>query len=589
MASAKHTRGTDECRRKSNRRGVIQTPPPRTGQETNNPSNTTPPSPALLVVLLTALLLAPFASSSLVLAQNPPGDEPPTQAQPRLELYVPPLIRAGEGDLLRIPVASSWPLRNVNATITPTKAAPKATTPPRYEKNTSTLYWAAPPDGHGTYTLAITATDTRGHNANAKSLLLILDRPDITPLPPPPLTLEEGESISLSADIADQDENSIHLFRWFFDRTYQGDSKNWTLPSRLATPGLHEVALLVKDSDGLTATATWPLDIGNTNEPPQLIQGLQDRVINVNNDVKLFDLREHFADPDGQPLVFSATPLPPPNTTLTVPYTVNVTLRITPEGIVRARPREEGVFFVTFTAKDPFNKTRTTPTVTILVTKNPHEVTLNLTPLCGDGICEDVERCSCEEDCGPCKEPQGACLNQWVCTEWGPCLPSNVQFRVCYDENECNNDVGKPDQSQACNYNGTCMDGVWNQGEEGVDCGGPCEPCPSCTDGVRNQGEEGVDCGGPCEPCPSCDDGQHNGNETGLDCGGPCEPCPAGEACILEQDCQSLVCTNNTCQPPTCTDNVQNGREEGVDCGGPCEPCPSCTDGVRNQGEEGVD
>jgi len=36
----------------------------------------------------------------------------------------------------------------------------------------------------------------------------------------------------------------------------------------------------------------------------------------------------------------------------------------------------------------------------------------------------------------------------------------------------------------------------------GVDCGGPCKPCPSCTDGIQNQGEEGIDCGGPCKPCP---------------------------------------------------------------------------------------
>ncbi|RMD67744.1 hypothetical protein D6817_00655, partial [Candidatus Pacearchaeota archaeon] len=31
-----------------------------------------------------------------------------------------------------------------------------------------------------------------------------------------------------------------------------------------------------------------------------------------------------------------------------------------------------------------------------------------------------------------------------------------------------------------------------------VDCGGPCEPCPTCSDNIQNQGEEGVDCGGPC-------------------------------------------------------------------------------------------
>ncbi|MBU4266647.1 MAG: hypothetical protein L6243_05295, partial [Candidatus Altiarchaeales archaeon] len=47
----------------------------------------------------------------------------------------------------------------------------------------------------------------------------------------------------------------------------------------------------------------------------------------------------------------------------------------------------------------------------------------------------------------------------------------------------------------------TCYDGIKNQGEEGVDCGGPCNPCMSCSDGRQNQGETGIDCGGPCSPC----------------------------------------------------------------------------------------
>jgi len=47
----------------------------------------------------------------------------------------------------------------------------------------------------------------------------------------------------------------------------------------------------------------------------------------------------------------------------------------------------------------------------------------------------------------------------------------------------------------------TCEDGIQNQEETGIDCGGPCAPCPSCTDGIQNQQETGIDCGGPCEPC----------------------------------------------------------------------------------------
>ncbi len=49
---------------------------------------------------------------------------------------------------------------------------------------------------------------------------------------------------------------------------------------------------------------------------------------------------------------------------------------------------------------------------------------------------------------------------------------------------------------------GTCSDGVFNNGETNIDCGGPnCAGCQTCTDGIQNQGETGVDCGGSCLPC----------------------------------------------------------------------------------------
>jgi len=52
---------------------------------------------------------------------------------------------------------------------------------------------------------------------------------------------------------------------------------------------------------------------------------------------------------------------------------------------------------------------------------------------------------------------------------------------------------------------GNCSDGLRNQNEEGVDCGGHCLPCSSCNDGEKNQGEAGIDCGGQCISCqPAC-------------------------------------------------------------------------------------
>jgi SOS response regulatory protein OraA/RecX len=89
---------------------------------------------------------------------------------------------------------------------------------------------------------------------------------------------------------------------------------------------------------------------------------------------------------------------------------------------------------------------------------------------------------------------------------------------------------------------------------------------PNCTDGLQNQKETGIDCGGPCEACivplpgakPSCSDALQNQNEEGVDCGGPCLPCAIPELPL---------------ETPTCYDFIQNQNEEGVDCGGPCEAC----------------
>jgi GH35 family endo-1,4-beta-xylanase len=147
----------------------------------------------------------------------------------------------------------------------------------------------------------------------------------------------------------------------------------------------------------------------------------------------------------------------------------------------------------------------------------------------------------------------------------------------------------------------TCKDGIKNQGEEKIDCGGPCKACATkatCSDGKKNQGEEGVDCGGPCKACaegPSCSDGKKNQGEEGVDCGGPCDACESCEDGIQNQDEEGVDCggTCDACEAePSCSDGAQNQGEEGVDCGGPCDACevaPSCSDGMKNQDEERVD
>lgn len=51
---------------------------------------------------------------------------------------------------------------------------------------------------------------------------------------------------------------------------------------------------------------------------------------------------------------------------------------------------------------------------------------------------------------------------------------------------------------------GSCSDGIQNQDETSIDCGGVCGSCQSCTDGIKNGTETGVDCGGAsCSTCTS--------------------------------------------------------------------------------------
>jgi hypothetical protein len=81
--------------------------------------------------------------------------------------------------------------------------------------------------------------------------------------------------------------------------------------------------------------------------------------------------------------------------------------------------------------------------------------------------------------------------------------------------------------------------------------------------------------GGKCAP-PTCSDGIKNDSETDVDCGGlpSCPRCAAGAGCNVNLDCTSGVCWAGICEKPTCTDGIQNGDEAGIDCGGSmCAPC----------------
>jgi hypothetical protein len=206
----------------------------------------------------------------------------------------------------------------------------------------------------------------------------------------------------------------------------------------------------------------------------------------------------------------------------------------------------------------------------------------------------------------------------------GPACAACDQGRKCLQASDCRNQVCTNGTCQAA----TCGDGVLNQNESAVDCGGPCTGCangrpcragsdclstvcqdsicraPGCANAVKSGTETDVDCGGgACAACdlgktclaardcksqvckngrceaPSCTDGSTNGTETDVDCGGACpDRCDDDERCRVDTDCASRVCDGGVCQAPTCTDRATNGKETDLNCGGGL-PCPACGDG----------
>lgn len=126
---------------------------------------------------------------------------------------------------------------------------------------------------------------------------------------------------------------------------------------------------------------------------------------------------------------------------------------------------------------------------------------LSLASYCGDGTCDSNEDCDeddeCEDDCGECDDDDDddddssssddenvlqiptsptttTCTPGWECGEWTECI-DGTQTRECTDLNACDSEEGKPAISQSCEVAETCFDGIQNQDEKGIDCGGVCE------------------------------------------------------------------------------------------------------------------
>ncbi|MBD3209640.1 hypothetical protein GF367_04465 [Candidatus Woesearchaeota archaeon] len=289
--------------------------------------------------------------------------------------------------------------------------------------------------------------------------------------------------------------------------------------------GLHNIQIRVQDASGCAngqANTSYQFTVLDINDPPELVENVTDVEFNQGSSLSPYSLYEFFDDPDNDPLNFSVIG----NIVASITITQST-------GLVFLSATGCGTDYVLFRATDPYNLSEDSNLVRVRV------------------ICRGSDEDTDGSGSGSGSGSFYPCTPKWKCNQWSECLPNGSRYKECIDLHGCKPNDYKRVFWEECEYVPTCFDGIQNQGETGVDCGGPCRPCGTCFDGIQNNDEEGVDCGGTyCEACYNCTDGVINWDETGVDCGGPF--CPA-------------------C--PSCFDGVQNQNETGIDCGGPCPPC----------------
>ena len=131
--------------------------------------------------------------------------------------------------------------------------------------------------------------------------------------------------------------------------------------------------------------------------------------------------------------------------------------------------------------------------------------------------------CVTNMDCGQSGYTDYYCLENFVVRDY-------IRFR-CVEEADgdmtCNKIIEK-DFKMWCRQDEICTEGIDH-----------CEPKISCKNKVKDQGEKGIDCGGPCTPCSSCNNAVKDGDEEDVDCGGS-----------LCDDCKIECTTNGSCGIP---------------------------------------
>ncbi|MBI4176720.1 MAG: hypothetical protein HY518_05930, partial [Candidatus Aenigmarchaeota archaeon] len=170
-------------------------------------------------------------------------------------------------------------------------------------------------------------------------------------------------------------------------------------------------------------------------------------------------------------------------------------------------------------------------------------------------------------NCRACRLTTDTCLSNEsitiTCRDRGDCATGTN----CTASADCNSGFCKAGVCAAP----TCTDGITNQAESGIDCGGPCKTCTEGGPCRENKDCETNLCSfGFCKESGACNDGQLTPGEAGVDCGQICDaPCGQGAGCQSSLDCVSgLECRQGTCMLCAVNDEDCDGVPDDQPQGG---------------------
>ena len=158
----------------------------------------------------------------------------------------------------------------------------------------------------GEATVTVTATDTEGLTATQEFVVTVPNRAPLATgsIEERTIEVDETSSLELSGYFSDPDGDVLVYSAAISDAAVAGvEVSGGALAVTAIAKGTATVTVTATDIDGLTATHTFGVTV--PNRPPVVAGSIEGRTIEVGEAASL-DLSNHFSDPDGDVLVYTA-------------------------------------------------------------------------------------------------------------------------------------------------------------------------------------------------------------------------------------------------------------------------------------------